>query len=412
MIFRPICRFHRQSVPMLTAAAATALLALPGCSAFRHREPPPPPAAPVVDNSPAPTAGPQTVTEAYSGDAEDAGTTTVLSNAGPALNASAPQNYLVKRGDTLWGIANMFLRDPWLWPEIWYANPQINNPHRIYPGDTVRLARGRDGSTVIQVVRGQASAAARLRPMLRDEAVDGSIATIPYNTIASFLSHPGVMEKNEIKRSPYVVAFRDWHIIAGTGHELYVRRLTGEAGARYNVMHIDAPLLDPEHHRSDLGYLAVYTGTARLDRPGDIAKATLTDSARETLVGDILVEEDTGSTSDFIPHVPTHPIDGSVIAVINNVLLAGQYDVIALNRGSRDGLERGHILSAETHSETVPDPCVHIQSSSTCTWHATVQLPAESSGTLLVFKVYERMSYALIMKENSPIQVGDHFRQR
>jgi hypothetical protein len=165
----------------------------------------------------------QTVTDALSDTDEATGTTTVMRDAGPALRAGAPKDYVVKRGDTLWGIANMFLRDPWLWPEIWYVNPGIHNPHRIYPGDTVHLALSGDGRTALQVVRGPAGET-RLEPLLRSSSFEGPIATIPYSLIAAFLSRPGVMSADEVKAAPYVVALRDDHQVAGTGHDLYVKK--------------------------------------------------------------------------------------------------------------------------------------------------------------------------------------------
>ena len=244
----------------------------------------------------------------------------MLSDAGSALKPSAPKNYVVRRGDTLWGIANTFLRDPWLWPEIWYINPDIHNPHRIYPGDSVHLALRGDGRTALEVVRGGDGAATRLEPMLRSVPLGGPIATIPYASIAAFLSHPGVLTGDEIKAAPYVAALRDDHQIAGFGFELYVKKLDGETGARYSVMHIDEPLHDPQSGRK-LGYLAIYTGTAQLVRPGNIAKVTLTDSARETLQGDVLIAEDISPTTNFAPHVPSQAVDGRIIAVVNNVLL-------------------------------------------------------------------------------------------
>ena len=257
---------------------------------------------------------------------DEAGATTVMSDAGSALKPTAPKSYVVRRGDTLWGIANTFLRDPWLWPEIWYINPDIHNPHRIYPGDNVRLALRGDGRTSLEIVRG--GGATRLEPMLRSAPLEGPIATIPYSLIAAFLSRPGVLTGDEVKAAPYVLALRDNHQIAGAGHDLYVKKLDGETGARYSVMHVDEPLKDPQSGRK-LGYLAIYTGTAQLTRPGDVAKVTLTDSARETLQGDVLIAEQMSTTSDFAPHAPSQPLDGRIIAVVDNVLLAGQYEVVA-----------------------------------------------------------------------------------
>ena len=199
-------------------------------------------AAPAASDTDQAATEPQTDTEALGDVESDTGTTTVMVNAGPALKASAPKDYVVKRGDTLWGIANMFLRDPWLWPEIWYVNPQVQNPHRIYPGDQLRLALGSDGHTALQLVRTAAVApapasgdAAHLRPLLRSSALDTPIETIPYSILAAFLSHPTVLTSDQIRAAPYIVALSESHDIAGTGHELYINRLTGETGSRYSM---------------------------------------------------------------------------------------------------------------------------------------------------------------------------------
>jgi hypothetical protein len=400
-----------------TASLAVAIgLGLGGCALFHpHRDQDmaraaPPPAASASSESTPEASGPQTDTEAATEPSADetSGTTTVMQNAGSALNATAPKNYVVKRGDTLWAIANTFLRDPWLWPEIWYINPDIHNPHRIYPGDTVHLALNGDGSTSLQIVRG-GGGGTRLEPMLRSTPLESPIATIPYSMIAAFLSRPGVLTGDEIKAAPYIVALRDDHQVAGTGHDLYVKRLDGEPGARYSVMHVDEPLRDPQSGRK-LGYLAIYTGTAQLTHPGPVAKVTLTDAARETLEGDVLVAEETSPTGDFAPHSARQAVDGRIIAVVNNVLLAGQYEVVALNRGAQDGLDRGTVLTVDLAGGTVSDHCAKINGESSCWVPHGVRLPTETSGTLLVFKAYDRMSYALILSDTVPINIGDHVR--
>jgi hypothetical protein len=383
-------------------------LALGGCSLFHHSAPQAAAApAEVVQHDTTVMPDAQTVTDSLS-DTDQPGTTTVIRDAGPELRAGAPKDYVVKRGDTLWGIANMFLKDPWLWPEIWYVNPDIQNPHRIYPGDNVHLALGRDGRTALQVVRGEAGGA-RLEPLLRSASLEGPIATIPYTAIAAFLSRPGVMSRDEVKAAPYVVALRDDHQIAGLGIDVYIKKISGDTGARYNVMHIDEPLKDPQSGRH-LGYMAIYAGTAQLTRPGPVARATLVDSARETLEGDVLISQSSNSTADFLPHPPKQQIDGRVIAVVNNVLEAGEYEVAAINRGSEDGLDRGAVLTIDEVQHVADDHCAYIDGVSTCYFGHATKLPVETAGSLLVFKTYERMSYALILGTTEPVHVSDHVR--
>ena len=381
------------------------LALLPACSWLGHGQKssePAPAVTPIASvGAEGSATAPQTVTENL-GEAE---TTTVISDASQVLNGNAPMSYTVKRGDTLWGIAGMFLKDPWLWPEIWYVNPQVENPHRIYPGDRLQLAYGSDGKPQLQLVRGPAT---HLSPLLRSEPLEGPIATIPYAAIASFLSRPGVLSREQVKAAPYVQALRDEHLIAGTGHEVYVKKLAGGLGERYNIMHVGEPLKDPEGH-AVLGYMGVYTSTAQVTRAGDPATATLTDAARETLRGDVLVPDVGAGALDFRPHAPAHPVKGQIMAVVNGVLLAGQYQVVAINRGSDHGVEPGHVLLAKQSQREVDDRCARIAGNGTCRHFSAEKLPVENAGTLLVFKTYPRMSYALIVSEVVPIHIGDHF---
>ncbi|MGH8140912.1 MAG: LysM peptidoglycan-binding domain-containing protein [Steroidobacteraceae bacterium] len=407
----------------LASASLAGMLVLGGCSLLHSNArtaqaaPPPPPV--VQAESPADQT-PQTDTDAValSDDtataqpADQPGTTTVLADAGSVLKATAPKSYVVKRGDTLWGIANLFLRNPWLWPEIWYVNPGIHNPHRIYPGDSVRLALATNGRTQLQIVRGQSVrgglTATRLEPLLRSSALDTPIETIPYSVIAAFISHPAVLTEDQIRAAPYIVALAENHDVAGTGQQLYIEKLSAPAGARYSVMHVDEPLIDPDNG-ARLGYVAIYTGTAQITEPGKISKAVLTGSARETLQGDLLVPDVSGPMPDFVPHRPSHPISGQIIDVVDNVLLAGQNQVVVLNRGSNAGLERGNVLTVDQAATQVRDRCASIQNAPTCR-HGIVTLPTDTAGTLLIFQVYPRVSYALILGDTVPIQVSDRVR--
>lgn len=429
----------------LACAGLTGTLILGGCSLLHGHSrtqaaaPPAPPPA-VVQNetaaqdqppaqAPAPNETPavasalndtaDTSSAAASANGADAETTTVMPDAGPSLKPTAPKDYVVKRGDTLWGIANLFLRNPWQWPEIWYVNPQIHNPHRIYPGDMLQLALGSDGHMQLQLVRGSAARAVlaredlggrldetRLEPLLRSSPLDTPIETIPYSLISAFISKPSVLTREQVASAAYVVALAGNHDIAGEGHELFVRKTSGTAGTRYSVMHIAEELTDPESHRK-LGYVAIYTGTAQITRPGQIAEAVLTSSARETLQGDVLIPEENIPTTDFAPHVATRALTGSIIDVVDNVLLAGQDEVVAINRGSDDGVDRGTVLTIDSQPVVAVDQCARIENSSTCSVHHRVTLPSDPAGNLLVFRAFPHMSYALILGDTVPVQVGD-----
>lgn len=324
----------------------------------------------------------------------------------PVMNPSAPKSYTVKRGDTLWGIATMFLRDPWLWPEIWYVNPRIENPHLIYPGDVLALAYGADGRPQVQLVSG---GAARLDPRLRSSPLDGAIPTIPYSAIAAFLSRPTILSTDQVKHAPHVMAFRDEHVVGGTGHEFYVRDLNAAPNARFTVVHVGEPLKDPDTGRM-MGYQGIYTATAVITRPGNPAKGLLTDSARETLPGDLVLAANTDTPASLTLRVPHNEVRGRIMSVIDGVRLIGQYDVVIINRGKEDGVDAGDVLAIDQTGGYVRD-AGDGSSSEFGFGHGSLQrLPNERAGTLLLFKTFDHMSYGLVVGESSPARVADVVR--
>src|SRR5690348_14741604 len=155
------------------------------------------------------------------------------------IRPDAPKTYTVKPGDTLWGVASMFLKDAYLWPEVWIINPQVKNPHLIYPGDTLALAYGANGRPQISL---QSGGAARLNPRLRSSGLDGAIPTIPYSSISAFLSKPAVLSKDQIRDAPQVLAFREKHMIGGSGNEIYIKNLNAPVNSRFSVVHVGEAL--------------------------------------------------------------------------------------------------------------------------------------------------------------------------
>jgi hypothetical protein len=345
--------------------------------------PPPPPSAEAPAPAPAETA-------AAPAPAQPAAEPVVLS-------PSAPQKYVVKRGDTLWGIASRFLRDPWFWPEIWYVNPQIENPHLIYPGDSLTLGVGADGRPQVQLERG---AGERLSPQVRTQPLEEAIKAIPYEIVASFMSKPSVLEKQQAKSLPYVLAGRDEHVVTATGDEIYVMGLKGTENARYNIVHIGDPLVDPDDH-AVVGYQGIYTASARLARPGSPAKMVIAESARETVEGDRVVSNSLDVPLDFVPHAPDKPIKGRIISVIDGVTQIGQYQVVIINRGQRHGLEPGNVLAVFQKGRDVKDVTAG------GAFGRNVRLPDERAGVFMVFKTFDRISYGLIMEADHPLLVGD-----
>jgi hypothetical protein len=378
-----------------------------GCSGSGPKKeaaapPPPPPAeSTAADTMPAP----QPATSNPMPAAETAPMPSAQSS-GPVLADNAPKTYTVKKGDTLWDISSTFLRDPWLWPEIWHVNPQVQNPHLIYPGDTLALAYGADGRPELHLERGAAS---RMSPRVRTEPLEGAIRAIPYEVVAAFMSKPGVLEKGEVKELPYVVSSREQHLASATGNTIYARgELEGEAGSRFNVMHVGEPLVDPEDNKV-VGYQGIYTGAARMVEQGDPSTLLLTESARETMDGDLVMPGVFDTPLDFIPHAPTSEVDGEIISLVNALSMAGQYQVVVINRGSSHGLEPGHVLAIYHAGPRVKDPKARGVSMSGGIG-GNVQLPDWKTGTFMVFKTFDRISYGLVMESETPIRTFDRVR--
>ncbi|NNF51596.1 MAG: LysM peptidoglycan-binding domain-containing protein [Gammaproteobacteria bacterium] len=323
------------------------------------------------------------------------------------LRANHPDRYTVVRGDTLWDISSRFLEDPWLWPEIWQVNPQINNPHLIYPGDVISLIYV-DGRPQLRVERGAPAGlrTERLSPQIRSESLEQAIETIPFDLIAPFISRPSVLEKGEAKKLPYVLSTKG-HLIAGTDYDVYARGADFPVGSRYSIIHVGEKIRDPEDG-DVLGYVGIYAGEGRVVRSGDPATVYLRDAEREVLEGDRLVQVDARPRMDFIPRAPSQNIDGQIMTVMGGVSLIGQYHIVAINRGQRHGVEPGHVLAIYQAGEKVRDPYKAGVLSGVL--GSRVRLPDEPAGELMVFKTYDRMSYALVMEASSEIRVGDSLR--
>ena len=313
--------------------------------------------------------------------------------------------YVVQEGDTLWDIAETFLRDPWYWPEVWYINPQVENPHLIYPGDTLALVMI-GGQQRITNVR---ASTYRLSPQARVTPLTESITSIPYEQIAAFLSKGLVLEKDQAGQLPYILSTRGDHLVAAAGNDVYVRGgEPGPNGTRYSVVHVGDELRDPDDNDL-LGYQGIYVGEGALARGGDPATVSLTDTNREALNGDRLVPESVDIPLNFFPKAPDIDIDGRIISVVDGVSLIGQYQVVVLNRGARNGLAPGDVLTVFQSGEEVKDRYTG-GFMNAVGGGETVKLPDEEAGTVMVFKVYDRIGYALVMEATSDIHVLDSVR--
>jgi len=333
------------------------------------------------------------------------------------LAPNAPDSHTVQRGDTLWDISKLFLKSPWRWPELWGMNlDQIRNPHLIFPGQVLVLEKsdGRARLRVAQGAGGEPNNTVKLSPRVRSELLDnGAIASIPLHLIGPFLNEAVVFETNELDLAPRIVATQEGRVLLSRGETAYVR---GDlAGARdFRLFREPRALLDPQT-RELLGYEARYVGSAEYVREGEsrtgadgkpeIVPATFNiKSIRlEAGVGDRLSPTPQRDLSAYAPHAPKAPMDGRILSIYGEALSAGQNQIVTLNRGAREGMERGHVLALWRAGVRTTD--------STDIKRTALQLPDERHGLLFVFRVFERVSYALILNVQDPVRPGDRFTQ-
>ncbi|MCU0976691.1 MAG: LysM peptidoglycan-binding domain-containing protein [Steroidobacteraceae bacterium] len=316
------------------------------------------------------------------------------------LAPDAPERYVVQKGDTLWDISARFLSDPWYWPEIWYVNPQVENPHLIYPGDELALIWV-DGKPRVVLDR---PGAARLSPRVREQPLSEAIRAIPWNIVEAFMSRPTVLAKEQVKDAPYVVTGREKRLLSATGDDVYVRRLPSSTpkDASFRLYRVGPELKDPDNG-DVLGYDGIYTGLARYTRAGDPATMVLTAAARETTAGDIALPDVLDLNMDFIPRAPEAQVNGKIMAIADERIVGGQYIVVVINRGTRHGLEPGNVLSIWQQAAEVADETARPVSRS-------VQLPENMIGRFMVFKSWDRLSYGLVLNTDREILVGDSVR--
>lgn len=315
------------------------------------------------------------------------------------LRANHPDRYTVVRGDTLWDIAGRFLRSPWRWPEIWHVNPQIANPHLIYPGDVLELVYI-DGKPQLRLRRG---GDLKLSPTVRSTPWDGAIPTIPVDAIAPFLTRPYVLDQGQLDSAPYIVEFADEHILGGAGQKAYVRSIDDDTHLKFEIIRPGGPYKDGETGEI-LGYEALYIGSTELQRTGDPATVFINSTELESIIGDRLIAAgEEKATANFTPHAPPMPIEGTIISVLNGVSQIGQYNVVVIDRGRADGLDPGTVLRVDQRGERIRDVVASRSGE-------TVRLPDEEAGFMMVFRTFERVSFGLIMHATRVMHVDDRVR--
>ena len=350
--------------------------------------------------------------------AQQRGTAQKVAQEGVALSElapNAPDSYTVKTHDTLWGISKLFLKSPWRWPELWGMNlEQVRNPHLIFPGQQLFLdkSNGRARLRMGAPVGGAGDASLSPKVRSRDLALDG-IASIPFNLIEPFLNEAVIFEGNELATAPRIVATQEGRVLLSRGDTAYVR---GDIGAEreFRIFREPRPLRDPTTN-AILGYEATYVGASeytvqgetRTDANGRVeivpATFTVTSIRQEAGVGDRLSPVPGREYTNYAPHPPAAPIAGQIVSIYGDGLTAGQNQIVALNKGAVDGIERGHVLALYRDGKVVLDP--------TERGKVKIKLPDERHGLLFVFRVFERMSYALILSVKDPVARGDRFTQ-
>ncbi len=347
------------------------------------------------------------------------------------LRPDHPTRYVVKQGDTLWDIASTFLREPWLWPEVWRANPGVKDPNRIYVGDVLWV--GREGGRprlYSRRARGASARYVRLAPTIRASEHDKAVPPIPLDAIWPFLIQPRVVGPEDLANAPYVVSSQEDHLTPAPGNRIYVRGLPpAQRGTQYMVVRCGEVYRDPPAMRDEntryaalepvslryaencigaesgvLGYEAMHVADAVLERTGDPATAVITRSEVEVLSGDRLLPMTGAVYPEFIPHAPPGPVAGSVISVMEAISQVGPQQVVVLNRGQRAGLEPGHVLAVLQEGLLVRDPLSAKVSSSR---GDLVELPPERIGDLMVFRTFPAVSYALVMRAEHPVHLYD-----
>ena len=313
------------------------------------------------------------------------------------LKPDAPERYVVVPGDTLWGIAQRYTDSPWRWPELWGLNREdIRNPHLIYPGNVLVLDRARGQLSL----SGGSGGTVKLSPRTRTEPLaDAAIPSIPASVIEPFLTRPLVIEPDGIEKAPTIIATQADRVVVATDNTAYVRGIGESKEETWYLYRRGVPLVDPDSNQT-LGYEAVYLGTARMTRPGDPATVVVTSAVQEVSAGDKLVAAGRARPVNYAPHAPASMIKGRVMSIYGGLAgigEAGPQSIVTINRGKADGIEVGHVLAVYARGGTVRDR------SQPGTKGAVIQLPEERAGLVFVFRVFDRVSYALVMHVTRPI---------
>jgi len=314
------------------------------------------------------------------------------------LAESAPERYVVVKGDTLWGIAGKFLQEPWRWPEIWRLNKdQIRNPHRIYPGDVIVLDLS-DGSPLLRLGKPVGGGTVKLRPEVHSEPIPREVPSIPVHLVEPFISLPLVVDENGLDGAPQIISLNASRVIAGDGDEIFVIGVKEDA-PRWHIYRPGTPVKNPANGKI-LAYEARYLGTAKVKTPGEVTIMNIVTVKEEILKGDLLVVAPEPELEPYMPREADVSLMGNIVSIYGGVDSGGKDSVVLINLGAQEGVERGHVLSI--HSRRT---AVYKDNKTGVT--KTQELPEERYGILFVFRVFDHMAYGLVMEATHPLAVGD-----
>ena len=314
-----------------------------------------------------------------------------------ALRPDHPQTYTVVPGDTLWGIAQRFLQNPWQWRDIWRQNPQIRNPNRIYPGDVLKFSYDASGKPQLEVSERAEVPLLKLSPEVRVETLTQPIPPVPRDAVESFLTRALILSEAQWKGAPYIMADDDNQVVYTDRDRVYARGAQFDQ-PRYQVFRPGEELREPGSGRY-LGTAGVYVGEALLDQDGDPATLTLARTVAPVRAGDRLFEfEPETELYSFEPHPVPPDTEGFILANLDSdVTQITQYSSVIINLGAQEGLEPGHVLAIYGKDRQIEDPVSG----------GTVKVPGERSGLLMVYKVHDLVSYGLVMQAERFIRLQD-----
>ena len=327
------------------------------------------------------------------------------------LADNAPTRYTVTKGDTLWSIAARFLKSPWNWKELWRMNKDhVRNPHRIYPGDVLVLSTGADGQPQLSLLREESRPTVRLGPTVRVTPIDNeAIPSIPPSIIDPFLTKPLVIERDGLERAPRIVGNPDSRVVLATGYKVYVLGMDEKDGSNWQIYR-PGPALSGRGKKEILGYEAEYLGDAIVDKFAEVSTLTIVNARKEIVSGDRLVPVPKERIVNYPPHAPDKAIDGQIIGLPTSLIESGRDAVVTVDVGATDGVEIGHVLAL------YHDPgAVDVWDQKTRFFNQpakrSLPLPQERIGLVFVFRVFDRVSYALVLNSTKQVVLGDWVRK-